>query len=59
MRTAQPDWVHCPLPFEWKDQAADDGALEGISTEVEAKFKGGTAPHTLCSQAAVKRKKCV
>lgn len=56
---AQPDWVHCPLPFEWKDQAADDGALEGISTEVEAKFKGGTAPHTLYSQAAVKRKKCV
>lgn len=57
MGMGQQNRVHCPVPLEWKDQAANAGALGGIFTEAEAKFKGGTALCTLCSQTVVKREK--
>lgn len=59
MRTGQPNRLHCPFPLEWKDQAANVGALERISTEVEAKFKGGTAycTRSLFSDSCQKKKR--
>lgn len=53
----QQNRVHCPIPLEWKERAANAGARGGIFTEAEAKFKGGTALCTLCSQTVVKREK--